>query len=63
MNFFRSTLLISLIILVAACDSSTREEPKRAKTGLGGVEYGGVFSVNEIEDFGSLYPLNITDVT
>ncbi len=63
MNFFRSILLISLIILVAACDSSTREEPKRAKTGLGGVEYGGVFSVNEIEDFGSLYPLNITDVT
>ena len=29
----------------------------------GGVYYGGVFKMNEVEDFRNLYPLNITEVT
>ncbi|TVR42524.1 MAG: ABC transporter substrate-binding protein [Cryomorphaceae bacterium] len=63
MNYFRSTLLFSIVLLLTACETPTNEDSKRAKKGVGGMEYGGVFSVNEIEDFRSLYPLNITDVT
>src|ERR1017187_9932045 len=32
------------------------------REGKGGAYYGGVFRTNEIEDFRSLYPLNITEI-
>jgi len=48
-------------VLLAACggeNSSTGESHE----GKGGVYYGGVFRVNELEDFRNLYPLNATEV-
>ncbi|MCX6295136.1 MAG: ABC transporter substrate-binding protein [Bacteroidetes bacterium] len=40
--------------------TTTTGESREAK---GGVFYGGVFKMNEVEDFRNLYPLNITEVT
>lgn len=52
-----------LIIVFSACTPNTNEYQLRPEVGEGGIKYGGVFSVNEVEDFRSLYPLNIVDVT
>lgn len=56
-------LWLLLIVVFSACKSNNNEYQVRPKVGEGGVQYGGVFSVNEVEDFRSLYPLNIVDVT
>ena len=47
--------------LLASCGSnnSSKENNKKAN---GSVNYGGVFRMTEIEDFRSLYPLDITEV-
>lgn len=52
-----------LCVALISCKSDGGEVEHRPVIGKGGVQYGGVFSVNEIEDFRSLYPLNIVDVT
>jgi oligopeptide transport system substrate-binding protein len=56
--------IYSLIIvgLLASCGGGNNQtgESRKAK---GGVYYGGVFRMNEVEDFRSLYPLNITEVS
>lgn len=46
----------------AACggDKNTVDTTLKAK---GDVEYGGVFRMNELEDFRSLYPIELTEVT
>lgn len=61
----KCSLLGVLVVcgLMHGCVSSDDQSKTRTRIGEGGIEYGGVFSVNEIEDFRSLYPLNITDVT
>lgn len=40
--------------------NNTTGEARKAK---GGVYYGGVFRMNEVEDFRNLFPLNITETT
>lgn len=55
-------LFVSAVMLIG-CQTTSEEIEIQRRFGEGGIQYGGVFSVNEIEDFGSLYPLNITDVT
>lgn len=52
-----------LMGVFVACQTSSDRKSRGTVVGKGGVQYGGVFSVNEIEDFRSLYPLSITDVT
>lgn len=56
--------IYSLLVagLFASCggENGTTGEAREAK---GGVYYGGVFRMNEVEDFRNLYPLNITEVT
>lgn len=59
----RNFLLLSGIILLISCNHTPNEPPSAPENGKGGVVYGGVFTVNEVEDFRSLYPLNITEVT
>lgn len=56
-------VIILLLGTLMACQTTSNNESRRSVLGEGGVQYGGVFSVNEIEDFRSLYPLSITDVT
>lgn len=49
-------------LLLWGCGGSGNGE-KNTKVAKGNVFYGGVFKVNEVEDFRNLYPLAITEVT
>ena len=53
-------LLISTCLLWSCGESS--KDSKYPTKGKGGVYYGGVFRINEEENFKNLYPLNTTDV-
>src|ERR1043166_2102021 len=54
------SLLIAGIFAGCGNDGNTPGGTKKAN---GGVYYGGVFKMNEVEDFRNLYPLNVTEVT
>ncbi len=54
------SLLVSVILASCGNDSGSSSETKKAK---GNVYYGGVFRMNEVEDFRNLYPLSVTEVT
>ncbi|MDQ3190018.1 MAG: ABC transporter substrate-binding protein [Bacteroidota bacterium] len=58
----RLIALITLISFFAACNSGEKTN-KTNKTAKGDVFYGGVFRINEVEDFRNLFPLNVTEVT
>ena len=49
-----------LVLLLAACSDEKKE--KQLNEAKGGVYYGGVFRVNELESFKNLYPPAIIDV-
>lgn len=53
-------LLIGAAVVLSSCGGDTKTEDKDTTTAKGGVNYGGVFKMNETEDFKSLYPLNVT---
>lgn len=57
-------VIYSLLVVgfLSSCGggNNTTGESRKAK---GGVYYGGVFRMNEVEDFRNLFPLNITEVT
>src|SRR5436305_1676476 len=65
MKIMKKIALLSLIIglIVASCgpDVDPNKNPE-SKELNGGVFSGGVFRMNELEDFKSLYPLAITEV-
>jgi len=50
----------TIAILFASC--GTDKAKHQSQEGKGGVYYGGVFRMNELEDFKNLYPLAIVDV-
>jgi oligopeptide transport system substrate-binding protein len=56
----KNILFCSLLFIIASCNNSSITIRNSTKA-IGNVFYGGVFKVNEIEDFKSLYPLNATD--
>ncbi len=51
--------LVAVGLLFSCSNDKTETQSEEAK---GGVYYGGVFRMNELEDFKNLYPLSITDV-
>jgi len=53
-------LLISATLVLSSCGGDDNNGTKNNKTAKGNVKYGGVFKMNETEDFKSLYPLNVT---
>lgn len=63
-DYMRITKLIlvasSITILLASCGGDAKKH--ETQEGKGGVYYGGVFRMNELEDFKNLYPLAIVDV-
>ena len=61
----RETALGVVLLLTLTLSSCGPKEKEKEvfKDAKGGVVYGGTFRVNEVEDFRSLYPLNITEVT
>ena len=50
----------TITILLASCGGDAKKH--ETQEGKGGVYYGGVFRMNELEDFKNLYPLAIVDV-
>jgi len=53
-------LMIGAAVVLSSCGGDQNKEHKEHKVAKGDVKYGGVFKMNETEDFKSLYPLNIT---
>lgn len=54
------SILVASLLSSCGGGNGTSGESRKAK---GGVYYGGVFRMNEVEDFRNLFPLNITEVT
>ena len=50
----------AVVIIFSSCGGDNKKH--QSQEGKGGVYYGGVFRMNELEDFKNLYPLAITDV-
>ncbi|MHB8403522.1 MAG: ABC transporter substrate-binding protein [Bacteroidia bacterium] len=50
----------TITMLLASCGEKDKQH--QTQEGKGGVYYGGVFRMNELEDFKNLYPLAIVDV-
>ena len=48
--------------LLLSCGGNHNND-KGSRAGKGNVYYGGVFRMNEVEDFRNLYPLNVTETT
>ena len=59
-NFISITILVSLIFIFHSCGSDKQE--LKSVEAKGGVFYGGVFKVNELENFKNLYPHSLVDV-
>ncbi|MFH1320340.1 MAG: ABC transporter substrate-binding protein [Bacteroidota bacterium] len=53
---------LSLISICLLWSCTPDKEKDYATKGKGGIYYGGVFRMNEVQDFRTLYPLNITEV-
>ncbi len=53
-------LLMAATVVLSSCGGGKSEDSKNTQIAKGGVKYGGVFKMNETEDFKSLYPLNVT---
>ncbi len=53
-------LLIGATVILSSCGGDEANKATNAQVAKGGVKYGGVFKMNETEDFKSLYPLNVT---
>ncbi len=54
--------LIGATIILSGCGGNENAKNGNSQAANGGVKYGGVFRINETEDFRSLYPLNVTEV-
>jgi len=53
-------LLFAVTVVLSSCGDGKKGDTKATKIAKGDVKYGGVFKANEIEDFKSFYPLNVT---
>lgn len=58
----KKTLGFLVIAVVFLCSCNSGKQSSGKKVGNGGVVYGGVFRINEVEDFRSLFPHDIKDV-
>ncbi len=51
-----------VVMLLASCGGG-KNNSGESREANGGVYYGGIFRMNEVEDFRNLFPLNITETT
>ena len=56
-------IAITAITLLTSCPAPEETKTPAHQEAKGPVAYGGVFKLNEVEDFRNLYPLNVTEVT
>ena len=55
--------LIALFILSSCGLGGKKDEASSIRPAKGGVFYGGIFKINEVEDFKNLFPLSINDAS
>lgn len=61
---FKQVLIIVLAVLFSlSCNNNKKHEKSENHVAAGGIHYGGVFHLNEVEDFRSLAPHSIIDLT
>lgn len=60
-GFIVPIMAAAIMVAVVGCGGG-EQGPGSTKEAKGGVSYGGVFRMNETEDFRTLYPLNIVEV-
>ncbi|GAB4375258.1 MAG: ABC transporter substrate-binding protein [Salibacteraceae bacterium] len=60
LNLAFAVALLSFSVTIFGCNTGQQEEVRIAN---GGIEYGHVFRINEVEDVRSLFPLEITEAT
>lgn len=60
---FNTSLFLFALCLLAACGESPVGERTHVKEANGGRYYGGVFTLNEVDHFRSLYPLDLTQAS
>jgi oligopeptide transport system substrate-binding protein len=59
----KKLIYLSLAVIILSSCNNENETHEEYKEGNGGVLYGGVFKSNETDDFRSLFPLGITEVS
>jgi peptide/nickel transport system substrate-binding protein len=62
MKKFTVLFVAVLSLAISSCGGGKKNNEKDLVEGKGGITLGGVFKVNEIETFRSLFPLSVTDV-
>lgn len=62
-SYFNIFLLTVGSIIIASCNNNPNTESIKNRSGIGGISYGGVFHLNEVENFRSLAPHSIADIT
>lgn len=55
--------VLALSALLASCGGGKNGEEIKMVEAKGGVVYGGIFKINQVEDFKNLFPLSINDIT
>ena len=55
-------IIVAAVITLSSCGGDKNDKNKNSNLAKGGVQYGGVFKLNETSDFTSLYPLSTTTV-
>lgn len=59
----KAILLFSVCALLMACGGGKKDHDAQIIKLKGGVNGGGIFKINEVEDFKTFYPLSINDAT
>lgn len=59
----RKLIYLFLVALIASSCGDSGNSNGEYRKAEGGVYYGGVFRMNEVEDFSSLYPISVNDAT
>ena len=63
MKKYTALVVVLVAILVWSCGGGSGKKDHQIREAVGGAVYGGVFRINEVEDFRNLFPLNVTEVT
>lgn len=62
-RFISYSYVVLMALLLFACDGGNNNPSESLRPAKGGKYYGGVFKMNEVEYYRSLYPQNVTEVT
>lgn len=55
--------VVAMSLFLVACGGGKKGDELKMVQAKGGVVYGGIFKINQVEDFKNLFPLSINDIT